>query len=671
MTFGTLFYKNFKNNFRKYGMYLFSIVFSVFTVFTFLSLGAARELQEQFKDLSQFFTVFNVFAIIILIFLFFYLKYINAHFMKQRKKEIATYSLFGMTNRTIGGMLFLENLLIALIGIAIGIVVGVAFFRIVTLLFVNIMNGFGEGMVVKFFFSKKAMLATLIIFVIYFIIIGLLNLVTVHRAKLIDLFNASKKSEKRVKGSWILLLVSLLCLGAGYTMAMSDQVASIFNNFAIILILCILGTYFFFVSGVQIVINQLRKRQSFSYRGDNLLVLSSFKHKMRGNAMMISSIAVVAAIAITALSAMYSMYYSAHALTYNEVPYDILYVENEQTDGYEAQINSFITKAGEQLEENEVYTFQKLGNFGISNYETEYRNQKVIRNDIVQNYDRTGTHYGMGDMYLMKVSDYNRYIHNMKHASTESLSLKPNQAELVISYAVGKKELDQYKKNNILPTGTDQTFEIQGVSTVINLPIPGFDYLGYILVVPDTQYQQLKEAHVTTDTLTLRGINYSHATSNGKVVTDMEQAGFAFDKVPVMIQSSYKNYMLVMRLFGLLFFVGVFVGLVFLITTATLIYFKVMADVEEDQEYYRLLRNIGITEQKQKKIIMKQIVPIFLLPLLMAMVHASFAMHATSIVFGAYQLQVVIPSVIMFSLYTIIYSIFAAITVRSYYQKIK
>ena len=150
MTFRDLVFKNFRMNIKKYGMYLFSIIFSVFTIYTFLSLANSTDILNQYGENAYFLSVFNSFAYILLFFLFFYLKYINGQFLKQRKKEIATYSLFGMSNFKNGMMLFIENLIIGMIGLLIGIGVGILFYRLITLVFLNVAGASMSRAVVGF-----------------------------------------------------------------------------------------------------------------------------------------------------------------------------------------------------------------------------------------------------------------------------------------------------------------------------------------------------------------------------------------------------------------------------------------------------------------------------------------------------------------------------------------
>ncbi len=638
MTFRDLVFKNFRMNIKKYGMYLFSIIFSVFTIYTFLSLANSTDILNQYGENAYFLSVFNSFAYILLFFLFFYLKYINGQFLKQRKKEIATYSLFGMSNFKNGMMLFIENLIIGMIGLLIGIGVGILFYRLITLVFLNVAGASMSRAVVGFEVSYKALTTTIVVFMTYFIIIGLFSFATVYRSKLLDLFQATKSSEKKIKGSWILLILSFVILGIGYGMACSNSAVFVLTMAFPIMFLCIIGTFLFFISGIQIIINFLRKRKWIAFHGDNLLVLSSFRHKLRSNAFMISAISIVSAIAITAISTVYSMYYSAEKQAYSVTLYDIVYEENSETVDYGDRIQKALERADRQMEEE--YTLQ-----------AELLKVTGTNTDL---FDSNAT------FAIISNSTYQQFSKAVRHVG-KKIEVEGEDAILIENFFFTDEE-DMFDGIEIM--SGDEVITLDGYEQNLIVTPNGSSTNESFIIVGDPLYQRLKEKGLLEVGASYHYINYTNPISHHEALDEFNTTNYPYAAF------AYDGYYAMMNMFGTLVFIGVFVGLVFLISTATLLYFKVMSDIEEDQDYYRLLSNIGITEKRKRSIVRKHIIPIFALPLLFAIVHSIFAMKTVSTVFAVWGISVVEPAIIMFGLYIVIYFVFCMITIRHYNKKL-
>lgn len=636
MSLGKLVLKNIKMNLKNYGMYLFSIVFSVFTIYTFFALGNSDDFLGNLANNAYFESLFQSFAWVILFVLFFYLKYINKQFVKSRKKEIALYSLFGVSNTKIGAMLFIENLMIGLFGLGIGLVFGIIFFKLIGTLFVNILGGSAFITTVPFAVNWKGLQITSVVFLIYFIIIGLFSLVTVNRSKLIDLFQAENVGEKQVKGSWFLLILSIVLIASGYYIACNDNPVVLFAAVLLILLLVIVGTYLFFTSGIQVILNILRKSKKYILKGDRLLVISTFKHRIRSNAFMISAITVLSAIAITLVACAYGIYYSSNENAKVESFYDISYQMVEGTEDYHQEIKNILEKNNRSILSDQVQNFAQLD---VCNYQGS------------ENYCTQNT------MYLITDEDYNDLVaHSLiqrdpLHVEENELYIWQSGAVITTNLPIESITLEDKSTYLAKPLGKDN-------------PLPNvFRYNTSVLIADEATYQKIVANNKIRSVQKIEFINYEDSKNSETILSEVQAKNLS-------ISMYYEYYLSAMIAFGTMLFIASFMALVFMIATASLLYFKILSTMEEDRDYYRLLDNIGTTEKKKRKIITKQILPVFLCPLMLAMLHATFAIKSASTVFGLWGLSLWKPSLMMFGIYTFIYLIFAYITIRSYQKRV-
>lgn len=645
----TLALRNIKLNLKKYVMYFFSMCFSVFTTFTFLSLMENEYVTMAFKYDVRYKTLLMSFGIIILVFVLFFLISSNNSFIRARKKELSTYSLFGMTNGMIGRLLFIETMLVGVASLSIGIAVGIFFSKLTAmfLLELSLSNFVGE---VTFSIKPGSIIITDLIFLLIFCIMGLSGLRVISRFELVDLFKAEKMAEGRSRGSIPMLIISLLLIGAGYYLACFRRPEIVVLAAIPILILVITGTYLFFWGGLPRVLDMVKRNRTSYYRGANLVSTSALSHRMKTIASVMATITVLSAVATTAIATGFTLYSNTRNNTYGNIGYDM-----------------YFFGGGEELSDgiHEIFKINNVkvtGEYTVNLYEASPGIETVMIGDM--------KHISAGDyLRVYAQSDYNMLVSASK-GNLEPAEIKPGEALYLYPYST--EDIESAMKGKIL-TFTDRSVTI---TDVVRSGVTGFG-AEHILVLCDDEFTELvksggileaggREKSYRQATV----FNYEDSLTNGRLDEELRKllqgsaAGY---------RTAYGLYNESMEMFGLICFIGFFMSAVFILMTASLLYFKQVMAAEEEKHQYRMLRKIGMDVRTEREIIVRRLLPVFFIPLAVGILHSIFAMKtADTLVFsnimssGNSYLTVLAFSSIMYGVYGVVYGIFYLITKGQY-----
>jgi len=649
MKITTLAIRNIKQNFKKYIMYFFSLSFSVFTAYSFLALMQNELVIMAFTSDVRYKSMLMGFGIIIMVFVMFFLISSNNSFIKARKKEISIYALFGMTNGKIGKLLFLETIIVGFAALVIGIGVGIFFSKLLAMILLDISLASFTGNI-TFSIDPKAIYITAILFISIFSVMGLSGLRVINKFELVDLFKADKVSEGKSAGSSILLLLSLLLMGTGYYLAASGESHVVVDTLIPVLILVIVGTYLFFRSGLPKVLNLIKRNKSNYYKSVNLIATSSFAHRMKSIGSVMATITVLSAVATTAIATGFTLYKNIEKNTYDTIGYD-MYFYGGQEELLDKMYNIFENHHTEITEE---YTTDR--------YQATPEMKTVKLGD---------TEFISSEAYFRVYSEagYNKLI------SLSKSNLKPvriNHGEAMYVYPYLTEDIENKMIGQLL------TFSDQKISITSTLR-SGIVSFGAI------------------QTLVLNEDDFAALLKNGDILAT-NKSGEAYDKVTVLnyenpLQSAelnreltqilsgnvgsyriaYSHYNESLETYGLVVFIGFFMSSVFMLMTASLLYFKQLMVAEEERHQYRMLRKIGMDNQLEQKVITKRLFPVFVIPLLLGIIHSMFAMKAAdTIVFSNMipvensYFTVLAFSAVMYTAYGIVYGIFYFITKRQY-----
>jgi len=613
MTLFDLAIKNIKRNIKNYMLYLSSIVFTIAVYFTFVTLQHSDNIMSEAGSVTKVSTLMNMSSILLLIFAAIFISYSNTFFLKKRKKEVGLYLLLGIRKRKIGALLFFENLIIGIGALIVGIILGRVvssgmLAALVKLMGIEVSGGLP--------LSIAAIKTTALVFVALFLFTSFQGYRVIYKFKLIELFQADKKGEQPPKPNLFVTLIGIALLATGYYFASVDMYTS--NAWKVvglamplvILLSTILGTYLLFHTVLVYVLSLLKRNKRWAWRGLNMMTVSQMLYRIRSNAKTLTVIAILSATTITAGGAIFGMYY------------------NVERDINEQMPNTFMWE-GQPLTLDET-------NITMSK-EVEVKTVKA-------------EHSGSSNQYsMMSESVYNELarFHNVKE-----VALSVNEAYIIDSFVEVRFTEDEANKQLKL---NDLTLDVIDYSTALVLNSD----LAYITaVVPDRVYNQL-----AVEPTYYQLVN----TVNEKEQLDLS-AQIKAQLQDTHLSSYPEDYNEMIQAIGALLFVGSFLGLVFLIATGSIIYFKMMTEAEEDKDKYEGLYKIGISFKEMKKTIRAQVGIIFISPLILAIMHAGFALLTFS---NLFLMDIVQPVIIWMLIYSSVYAIYYVLTVKYFTGVIK
>ncbi len=656
MKLTTLALNNIKRNFKRYVMYFFSLSFSVFTAYSFFALMQNEYVLMAFTYDDRYKSLLINFGIIIMVFVMFFLLSSNNSFIKARKKEISTYSLFGMTNGKIGKLLFLETMVVGITSLIIGIGVGIFFSKLMAMILLDISLASFTGSI-EFTISMRAAYITAIIFLTIFCLMGLSGLRVINKFELIDLFKAHRVSEGRSKGSKIVLILSILLIGIGYYLATNSNSMIVTMSAIPILLMVISGTYLFFWGGLPKILNIIKSNKRNYYKGVTLISTSAFSHRMKSIGTVMATIAVLSAVATTAIATGYTLYSNIEKNTYDVIGYDMYFFS-----GQEEVLSDIRTTF-------KAYGSEIVNELTIQSYMSSPRvNMTIDENSI----------FNLGEEVYFRVysqSMYNKLASICKCNYRPAGYIKPGEAMYIHGYRF--HEIDDKVKGQQL-SFTDKTLTITSVSRFKAISFGA----KHTIIINDDDFDSLidggdirdaNEKGDTYDKITL--FNYKNSLTSRKLNEELTQI---LSENTKGFRTAYTNYDESLQSFGLICFIGFFMSAVFIMMTASLLYFKQVMAAEDERHQYKILRKIGMDEQVEKRVIRKRLIPVFLIPLLVGIVHSMFAMKAAdTLVFSNIipvdnsYLRVLLCSAVMYLTYAIVYSVFYFITKDQYSRIVK
>lgn len=644
MTLSSIALRNIQRNFKDYFVYFASMIFSIVIYFTFKALQYNSQMEKAAAGSKKISGAFQVSSVMLIIFVAVFIIYSNGFFTRKRKKEVGLYSLLGIRKRQIGKMLFYENMLMGLMSLIIGIAVGSVLSKLFLELLVSMM---GLNLNVHFEVPMAAIVDTAIIFFVIILYTSLQGYRLIYRFKLIELFRAEREGEAMPKGSVIMALISVFLIGSGYFLALMYVKALKYADFMVvalyILLATVVGTYLLFMFFTVFVLKRARNNKSSFYNGMNMVTTSQLLYRIKGNAKSLATISILSAVTLTAVGTSVTMYYNTFTQSKVAAPYSYSYEKKDEE--LDKKVSAILAeeKANHPVKDQfEIETVPVKGKF---------EGDKV---DFILNLN-----YTISEKYqFMSQSEFNKLA---KKIDAETVNVATGEAFIYdSSYIEGYEFSPQYKGSKaVFQIGNEtKTLTIQGAN---NTAITNLGEL--VIVVSDDMYEQAKQAFGTR---TVKNIDVKDER-NSKVLTEklakVMPAGES-EMVP-SFRDFYTGFQMGLEGTGLMMFIGMFLGLVFLLATGSIIYFKQLTEANADRERYVVLRKVGVTKQEMKKAIAKQVSFIFAIPLVIGILHSLFALKGLA---NLLPFEIMIPLLISIGVYGVIYIGYYFLTVRSYYK---
>ncbi len=647
-------FTNIKKNAKTYVPYLLSCIGTITMFYMMSSLTESESISELpiAGSLKAFLSMgVGIIGFFAVLFLF----YTNSFLVKRRKKEFGLFNILGMEKRHISKVLFFETVYTTVASLVLGIGIGIIFGKAMYLFLLRILNFDVE---MGFSIPLQSIETTVSLFLIIFLLSYLNTLRQIHLTKPIDLLKGGNQGEKEPKAKWITALIGLACLLCGYYMALTveNPVAVVLELFVAI-ILVMIGTYCLFMAGSIVVLKILRKNKKYYYKAKHFTAVSGMIYRMKQNAAGLANICILSTGVLLSVSTTFSLYVGLEDMLFSRYPREISVSGNSTAQGGNSleEIRTVVSKTIEEenLEEkNELAYYYAT----VSMLETENGLDKID--------ETTGLNDGIVNMAIVSIlplEDYNQIT-----GEQETL-----ESDEVLFYTKKGTEFE----NTIQVF--DQTFRIK--KTIDELELDGeleaMMSKVYVIIVPNHEMavQIMNRSGQAAENLSwycgfdLETDEQTQIEVKEKLFEDLAQAGLTGS-----VQGREEERASFYALYGSLFFLGIFLGVLFLMATVLIIYYKQISEGYEDRERFVIMQKVGMSQKEVKKSIHSQILMVFFLPLVTAVIHITVAFpilqkllallglyHA-----GLFRNMLIFTVLIFVLLYAWIYSM----TARTYYK---
>ncbi|EOU2034518.1 ABC transporter permease [Clostridium perfringens] len=634
-------FKNIKKSYKNYVIYFLTLIFGICIFYTFNSIesqSVMMELNEQkqsaFMMAEQLIGYFSVFIAFVLGFL---IVYANNYLIKRRKKEFGIYMTLGMENGSLSKMIFLETLFIGAISLGIGVVLGIMLSQALSVLTAYMFQV--DLTKFQFVFSPLGFKRTVLCFSIIYLVVLIFNFISVRKIKLIDLLTASKRNEKpTIKNLWvsvILFLVSVGILGIAYYKVIHDGIAfASFNALGLPILLGCIGTFIFFYSLTGFFLKVIQGNKKFYLRDLNMFVMKQISSKINTTFVSLSFICLMLFLAICTFSGGLGINRAINADLKDLTKFDV----------------TFWSNSGENIE-----NLLKEKNIDISNIAKEDSN--MVMYDSGVKYSNFLSKEGMTAMknYFPVANDNdilvigeNGYNNTLKLLGKEPVNLKENQYLAVGNIDEMKKWVNESLENGKKINISGKTLEPAN-KKYENINLYNFTMKGDILifVVKDSLLEGLKPVSSRFNMM---------LKDNSNTKEELEEVRDQLVESQVYSVTKKEIYDNAAGLGATMAYLGIYLGLIFIITSAVVLAIQQLTESTDNVERYRLLKEIGVDQKMINKAIFTQVGVYFMLPLSLAIVHSIVGLKISSTIVGVFGNASIMPNIIITAIiFVIIY----------------
>lgn len=644
MTLNQLIFRNIKKNLKHYYVYIFALVFSVGLYFSFVTLQFDPALDDATSGIRGAAAIKSG-SILLLAIVSVFLLYANNLFIKRRSKEIGLFQLIGMTKGTVFRILSVENFVLYIGSLVVGVFAGFSMSRLLMIILFKVT---GVKDVATLRFSSEALLQTLVVFALIYILILIMNAVFIKRQSILSLFSVTTVTQQRVQKMTmfqvVIGVVGILLIACGYylsTQLFKGVILSnyLFTTMVVILASVIIGTYLFYKGSVSFIFNLIRKRKGGYLNVNDVLSLSSIMFRMKSNSLLLMIITTLSALSIALLSLSYISYYSVEKTVERTIPADFTIPNSERAMEFTQALeekNIDYTETATDLITSPVDLSKVMTMPGEVTGDQSYANTRMIV---------------ISEQTVLEVD------------------VEEDEVMFINSDPLMEKFMQFQTDQQAIFQGREHSYDLTftGTKDLVVLPTR-ITYNFPVAVVDDLVYKQMQDDQdlsFTSEFTVYHGVNIVQKD-------ELERANDIFNKLEINIwaghESKYEGRINLKQSVGITMFIVGFLGLAFLITSGCILYFKQMDESEDEKSNYTILRKLGFTQSDLLKGIQKKQLFNFGIPLVVGLLHSYFAVKSGWFLFGT---EMLTPMIIVMLIYTALYSIFGLLSVINYKRVIK
>jgi len=658
--------KNVQKKFDTYVTYFLSTAFAVTIFFIFCSIYFNPEFADFHTGISKIGIIFKISSIIVLLFSSVFVYYANSLFFKSRKKEIAIYSLLGMRNIEIGKILFFETLLTGIGSIVSGIILGSLLSRFFSMILKKIMLGGAPGNDIPFHLTWQPAVISVIVFLIIFILNALYSLRSIYRSKLIDLLSAEKEGEKAPKFSIISSVLSVLMIVASYHIFLNfngdNGGMELIRPAMVACALLSVGTYLLFHNSIIWLISRCKKNIKFYYKTGNFISTSQMFYRIKANSNIFCVIAPLSAFTVGIMSGAVSFYNTLGDAMSIYAPYSYL-CENIDKSTKE--------RVMETISKDNTIKLHAVTDIDVLSTSASLEGYKVDTNNA---YEKTVTQKGENfTIDVVKFSDYQKVVED-----TEAIQSKGNKGAIFVSELTKGEclfldgnyghDYSEHITGNNIQLKTDVGMNAFKITDVSLFKYIGAAHARTTVVLEDSDYDR----YFASKDL------YKICHYTGLKLENQLEVSALYNQLNTIVPAekhdkSYLEYhQLLFNMYGAYIFIGMFLGILFLMAASSIIFYKQLMEARDDTRRYEILRKIGMSKKEVLKSVRRQVAVVFFLPFMVALMHTIVMLKTYKNMVYALTTDspVLVYALLVVLIYFIIYSLFYLFSVKGYMKTI-
>lgn len=658
--------KNITKSIKDYAIYFFTLVLGVAIFYVFNAIDSQTVMLNVSSSTSEIIrlmtTILGGVSVFVSFVLGFLIIYASRFLIKRRNKEFGIYLTLGMSKRKISLILFFETLIIGVISLGVGLALGIVLSQLMSILVANMFEA--DLTKFQFTFSSSAALKTLLYFSIMYLIVMIFNTIIVNKCKLIDLLHGNKKSEKvKLKNPiicTIVFIIAVIALSYAYYLVTDGFGTSpLMNTISGILIPIALGcvsTFLIFWSLSGLILKIVMHLKKYYYKGLNSFTIRQISSKINTTVFSMTIICLMLFFTICIFSSALSIKNSLSGNLKDLAPVDIQFSKLQQLSDEEEEsfskdiIEDYNTTVKDTLQRLDVYKYLK-DVVDINIYRVE---EITLKDSFGDQIEQIGKDYPLlayqDKETLIKLSDYNRLA---KLYNKKELTLKDNEYVIIANYKMMANIRNIALKNNTKLTINSKDYypKYQECQDGI-IELSGSATNTGVIILPDNA---LEGIHPHKNIL---AANYQADTKEEKenvedIVNTIINNHFNKDTL-LSYNTKIDIYESSIGLGAMVTFVGLYLGIIFLISSAAILALKELSESTDNKERFNMLRKIGTDDKMINKALFNQIAVFFLFPLLLAIIHSIFGIEFANYILKTMGTESLLSSIILTAVFLVV-----------------
>ena len=595
-------------------------------------------------------------VVIVAIFTFIFVMYANGFLIKRRNKEFALYGILGLEKKHIRKILFIEYSVLFICALIIGIIGGYIFGK-VTFIALNYLLKDTAGSLMDFPFSMKACVSTAVLAFVLFVITLIRNNIKIFLATPVQLLGNQHKGEGEPKNRYLFLLLGFILLGAGYVIALTVQgILSSLVYFFSAALLVLFGTYLLYISFSIFILKLQRGNEKYYYKPTHFLSVSGLLYRMKANAVSLASVSILSTGVLITLSVTAAIYSTIQKTVDYVMPREYLLSSDEA-----------VTTENKDEIEHILYTAANQGLEASNGLEDDY---------VSYGYDTAANRVGDEltvlkseqalKPYFMIVRDlasYNKRTHQQIELKDNEILMCTNQKNLL--------DLDQVKIGDItytihkVPNFIPSTYAVESYG-IIAKDFTVMKKIGEVLQMKNIDTGEYYTPNITANlNWNLKSNVVDKTKYFATQTTYAKEHSFDFETREAAIKKAYE-------LNGGFLFLGILIGIIFIVGTVLITYYKQINEGYEDRDKFQIMKKVGLPDQLIHQTSNSQVLWLFLAPLAIAALHSLVASKIVSQLLGLFAVNSYMEYAQMLfaviGIFFIVYFVIFRLTSRAYYR---